>query len=283
MPARSERWRSVLFAPANRPELVGKLPRSQPDAVVLDLEDAVPPAGKVDARAMARHASAALIDEAGLSVLVRVNGTRTAWHDGDLEVALHPELRAVIVPKVESPDEIDAVRERLAQLGRAGLGIVAGIETARGLADARAVVRARGVCACYLGAEDFVTDMGGVRTEANIELLHARSEIALAARLAGVPALDIVVTDFHDDTRFSREAAEARAIGYAGKLCIHPAQVPLANAAFVPSGVEVERARRLLVAFAEADARGSAAIAFEGQLVDEPMARRARAVLDAIE
>ena len=136
-----------------------------------------------------------------------------------------------------------------------------------------------GVDVAYFGAEDFVADMGGVRTAGNGEVAYARAEVALAARLAGVALLDMVVTDFGDDERFSREAAEARALGYGGKLCIHPAQVPLANAAFVPSAGEVDRARRLLAAYDAAVAEGHAAIAFEGQMVDEPLARRARALV----
>jgi citrate lyase subunit beta/citryl-CoA lyase len=137
------------------------------------------------------------------------------------------------------------------------------------------------VTAAYFGAEDFVTDVGGVRTPGNAEVAHARAMVVLAARLAGVPSVDIVVTDFADHDRFRREAAEARALGCAGKLCIHPRQVPLAHEAFVPSAEEVERARRLLAAYEEAAARGTAAIAFEGQMVDEPLAARARAVLAA--
>jgi citrate lyase subunit beta/citryl-CoA lyase len=139
------------------------------------------------------------------------------------------------------------------------------------------------VTAAYFGAEDYVTDLGGVRTPGNAEVAHARAVVVLAARLAGVPAVDIVVPDFHDDDRFRREAAEARAFGYAGKLCIHPRQVALAHEAFVPSAEEVARARRLLAAYDEATARGTAAIAFEGQMVDEPLAARARGVLAAAE
>jgi citrate lyase subunit beta/citryl-CoA lyase len=134
---------------------------------------------------------------------------------------------------------------------------------------------------CYFGAEDFVADMGGVRTPGNTEVLYARSRVALAARLGAVHALDQIVADFRDDARYLTEAHEARALGYGGKLCIHPAQVSLAHQAFTPSSDEVDRASRLLAAYEDAAARGEATIDFEGEMVDEPMARRARSVLDA--
>jgi citrate lyase subunit beta/citryl-CoA lyase len=134
---------------------------------------------------------------------------------------------------------------------------------------------------CYFGAEDFVADMGGVRTSSNHEVAYARARVALAARLGGVHALDQIVADFRDDGRYIREAEEGRALGYRGKLCIHPAQVALAHEVFTPSAAAVDHAQRLLAAYEEAATRGEATIAFEGEMVDEPMARRARAVLAA--
>ena len=253
------RWRSVLFVPGDRPDLAAKAPRSGPDVVVLDLEDAVPPAAKAEARQAVRQAATGLAG--GPPVLVRVNPPGSPWFDDD--VATLPDgIAGVVVPKAE------------ASIDLGGVPVVAGIETVRGVADARDVVA--GAAACYFGAEDFVTDLGGVRTPANGEVLYARSAVAVAARLAGIPALDMVTLDFHDADRFRREAGEARALGYAGKLCIHPAQVALANEAFVPAADEVDRARRLLDAFAAA---GGATIAFEGQMVDEVVAAQARRVL----
>jgi citrate lyase subunit beta/citryl-CoA lyase len=276
------RWRSLLFAPANRPELVAKLPRSGPDVVALDLEDAVPPAEKVAARALARAGAETLLAlDAGPTVVIRVNAPGTEWFADDIADAAAPALTAIIVPKLETTDEVARAAAALDAAGCPGVGIVAGIETARGVADARPLLAAPRVVGCYFGAEDFTADIGGVRRDDNLEVLFPRAQVALAARLAGIPALDIVVAAFTDDDRFRREAAEARAMGFAGKLCIHPAQVPLANAAFVPSPEEVERAGRLLAAYNAAVSAGRAAIAFEGQMVDEPLAARARAVLRA--
>lgn len=257
------RWRSMLFVPGHRPDLAAKAPRSAPDVVVLDLEDAVPPAAKAEARAAVREAAAGLTGR--VAVCVRVNPPGSPWHDDDL-AALPGGLAAVVVPKWEAS----------ADLGDLAVPVVAGLETVRGLADVRDLLGPP-VAACYFGAEDFVADLGGVRTRGNLEVLHARSAVAMAARLAGVPALDMVTLDYGDEERFTEEAAGARALGYAGKLCIHPAQVPLANAAFTPSEQEVDRARRLLAAF---DAAGGAATSFEGEMVDEVVAVQARSVIE---
>jgi citrate lyase subunit beta/citryl-CoA lyase len=252
------RWRSVLFVPGDRPDLAAKAPRSAPDVIVLDLEDAVPAAGKVAARSAVGEAVEVL---AGATVLVRVNPPGSEWFEDDV-AALPAGLAGVVVPKFEAPVEL-------------GLPVVAGLETVRGVADARAILG--GAAACYFGAEDYVADLGGVRTPGNAEVGTARALVGMAARLAGIPALDMVTLDFGDTDRFVAEAAEARALGYAGKLCIHPAQVGPANEAFVPSAEEVERAERLLAAF---EAGGRATVAFEGQMVDEVVARQARAVLE---
>jgi citrate lyase subunit beta / citryl-CoA lyase len=267
----SARWRSVLFVPGNRPELAAKAPRCGADLVVLDLEDAVPPAAKDDAR---HHVDEAVRSLAGVvPVAVRVNPPGTPWFAADA-AGLPGGLAAVVVPKLDSEDTWDDVTAALGDRP-----VVAGLETVRGVTDARLVLRSP-VVACYFGAEDYVADLGGVRTDGNHEVAAARSWVAMAARLAGVAALDMVTLSFGDDDRFLAEAAEARALGYAGKLCIHPAQVALAHQAFRPSDDEVGWARRLLAAF---DDTGGVTIAFEGLMVDEVVAARARAIVDGVE
>ncbi len=273
--------RSLLTVPGNRPDVAAKVPRCAPDAVFLDLEDAVPAGAKQQARAATRSAAEDLMRaNSGLAVFVRVNAISTPWFEGDIAEALLPALAGVVVPKLESQPDVAAVAESLRRAGCADLPVMAGIETARGVAQAEDVLRGP-VRWCYFGAEDFVADMGGVRTPANLEVLYARSRVALAARLADVHAIDQIVADFRDDARYLADASEGRALGYRGKLCIHPRQVPLAHRAFSPSEDEVDRARRLLAAYEAAAARGEAALAFEGEMVDEPMARRARATLEA--
>ncbi len=272
------RLRSLLFVPAVRPDFIEKLPSRGADAVVIDCEDATPPNAKAEARVNARKLAPGLV-EAGCQVAVRINAADTEWFAGDVAEALVPALAAVIVPKAESVVDLDRVAAALDSAGLPDLGVMAGIETALGVADARAVLSHPRVIAAYFGAEDFIADMGGVRTPGNAEVVYARGAVALAGRLANVPVLDQVVTDFRDNKRFAHEAAEARALGYAGKLCIHPNQVELANSAWTPTEAELEHARRLVAAYAEAAARGLAAIDFEGHMVDEPLAAQARRVI----
>jgi citrate lyase subunit beta/citryl-CoA lyase len=263
------RWRSVLFVPGDRPDLAAKAAASGADAVVLDLEDAVPAARKAGAREQLRAGVSAIAGAA--TTLVRVNPPGGSHFAGDIAALPEQGVDALIVPKLESSDDLARVAAATA------LPVVAGIETVLGVLDARTVLVAP-VIACYFGAEDYVADLGGARGADNAEVTTARSFVSMAARVAGIPAVDIVTIDFGDDTRFVREAREARALGYAGKLCIHPRQVPLANDAFLPSAEEVGWATRLLAAFDDA---GHATIAFEGQMVDKVVAARARAIIDA--
>jgi citrate lyase subunit beta/citryl-CoA lyase len=272
------RLRSLLFAPAVRTDFIAKLPARGADAVVLDCEDATPANAKADGRANAKNLTPSLI-AAGCQTLVRVNAVPTGWFDDDITHGLALGLAAIVVPKVETLAALDRAADALDAAGHQELGVLAGVETALGVADARPLLSHPRVVGAYFGAEDFAADMGGVRTESNAEVAHARAAVALAARLAGVPVLDQVVTDFRSGDRFEREAAEARALGYTGKLCIHPDQVAIANAAFLPSAEEVDRARRLLEAYESASAEGVAAIDFEGQMVDEPLAAQARRIL----
>jgi citrate lyase subunit beta / citryl-CoA lyase len=277
------RVRSLLFAPASKPDVLRKLPRSTPDAVALDLEDAVPPDGKPAAREHSRDVGAELAAEhPGIAVYVRVNPVPTEWFAADLTEGVDPTITGVIVPKLETREQLETVAGALADTGLGHLHVLAGIESAAGVDRVRDLL-VPPVAVAYFGAEDYVADLGGVRTVHGTEVLYARSRVALAARLAGVPAIDQVVTRLDADDHFLADAAEGRALGYRGKLCIHPAQVALANRAFSPSADEVDRARRLIFAYEEAVARGEAAIAFEGQMVDEPLARHARTVIAAAE
>jgi len=277
-PSRFHRLRSLLFAPATNEAVIAKIGSRGADAVVIDCEDATPPALKQQARQVAAERAPILAAD-GVAVTVRVNSPSSEWFDDDLAQALTSALRAVVVPKVERLSELERLDTLLTAAGLAQLGVLAGIETALGVADARQLLAHPRVIGGYFGAEDFIADMGGRRTPGNAEVAYARGHVALAARLAGVPVLDQIVADFGDDGRFERESHEAFSMGYSGKLCIHPRQVALANDAFRPSVEEVDRARRLLAAYEAAQAAGRGAIAFEGQMVDEPLAAQARRII----
>ncbi len=270
------RLRSLLFAPAVRPDLLRKMPRTGADAIVIDLEDATPPDAKDTGRVEMRSAVADLVGQ--LPILVRVNDDTTPWHDDDLDSLPTEGLDGIVVPKIETIAGLDSLAARLNDRGL-DMPVIGGVETALGVADARPLLAHDVVSAAYFGAEDFIADLGGVRTASNDEVAYARAQVALAGRLADVTVIDQIVADFTDDDRCRRECLQARAMGYGGKLCIHPSQVAIANEAFLPSSEEIDRARRLLEAYDDAKAQGVASVAFEGQMVDEPVARQARRVL----
>lgn len=272
--------RSVLFAPAVKPDLIEKLPRWGADAVVIDCEDATPPDRKEEAREIAHRVGGSIAGS--VPVWIRVNGLESGLFAEDVRRAVPDGAAGIVVPMVESDIQLDSVRSTLARVGRSGLGVMVGVETARGVAGAREFLTHSVVTAAYFGAEDFAADMGGIRTESNAEVHHARSEVALAGRVAEVPVLDMVVVDFSDGARFRREASEARAMGFAGKLCIHPSQVPLAVEAFTPSAEEVDAARRIVDAHRDAVESGTGVAVVDGRMIDAPLVARAQRVIDSV-
>lgn len=260
--------RSLLFVPGSRPDMIAKLHRWRPDAAVIDLEDAVPSAGKDMARE-AGLAAAGALDLPGTAVLVRINPAGSPWFSDDLRAVARAHVHGVVLPKYSALAGLVEVR---AALKPAAL-IVAGVETGRGVASCRDLL-ARGVDAAYFGAEDYIADLGGYRTDAGLEVLYARSEVMLACRLAGIGAIDQAVTAIRDGSRFSADAEAGRSLGYTGKICVHPAQVALAHQVFTPSPAEVEHARAVLRLGQD---QGVGTV--NGLMVDDVHIRMARQVL----
>ncbi|TBN39014.1 CoA ester lyase [Paracoccus subflavus] len=251
--------RTPLFVPANRPERFAKAAASGADAVILDLEDAV----ALDAKDAARAALA--VDFTDLPVLVRINAQGTPWHDADVAAVAALSVAAVILPKAEDPAACAAVA------AATGRPVVALIESAPGLARARAIAAAEGVERLAFGSIDFCADLGCEHRRD--VLLPARSELVLASRLAGIAApLDGVTAQLDDLSASHDDAAHARALGMTGKLCIHPRQIAEVARAFAPTPAQVEWAQRVL-------ASGDGAVSVDGAMVDEPVRIRARAIL----
>ncbi|PVZ05818.1 HpcH/HpaI aldolase/citrate lyase family protein [Actinomycetospora cinnamomea] len=258
--------RSLLFVPGSRPDMVAKVPRWSPDAVAVDLEDAVAPADKETARAAAVRAVADLPRDTGTLVLIRVNAPASPWYADDVAAVAGSAADGVVLPKLETVDQLVDLRARV------GLPVVGGLETARGVARCRELL-AGGVLAAYFGAEDYIASVGGRRTAEGREVLYARSEVVLAGAIAGVGVLDQVVVDVRDAEAFRADAAAGRDLGYDGKCCIHPSQVALAHEAFTPTDGEVGHARRVI----EAGRSGVGVV--DGEMVDDVHLRMARAVL----
>ncbi len=257
--------RSYLFVPGNRPERFAKALASGAHAVIVDLEDAVPLAQKDAARA----AVAEWLSPAQ-PVLVRINAAGTPWFDDDVRLCESPGLGGIVLPKAESAEAIDAIRSRLG----AKVPVLPLIESARGMWNILAVARSAGVARLVFGSIDYQADMG----ISDDELVHARSRIVLASRVAEIsPPVDGVTTAIDDAVVLQRDARRARSLGFGAKLCIHPKQVALVNDAFRPTDEEIAWARRVVEA--DAAAKG-AAIAVDGKMVDRPVLLTARAILE---
>jgi citrate lyase subunit beta/citryl-CoA lyase len=257
---------ALLFCPADRPDRYGKAAAAA-DAVVLDLEDAVAP----DRKPAAREALVSTpLDPA--TTIVRVNGAATGLLADDLAAVQRTGYHHLMLPKAESPGQID-------RLG--GHRVVALCESALGVEQAAALAAHPSVDALFWGAEDLVAGLGGTSSRRpdgayRDVARYARSRVLLAAAAAGKVAYDAVHLDITDDAGLRVEAADAAASGFAGTVCIHPRQVPVVRAAYRPTQQAVDEAAALL----EAAERSGAVFAWRGRMVDEPLLRQARRLLD---
>ncbi len=270
--------RSRLYLPGNTPKFLVNAGLHRPDCVILDLEDSVAPEEKDAARLLVRNALRA-VDFYGAEVWVRVNGG-AAGLDDIRQLAPHG-AHGFVLPKVESAADVEAVVEALA--GHDGIHLMPIVESARGVADARAIAEAPQVAALAIGLEDYTADIGATRTPGGLESLWARSQVVNAARAAGVQPLASVYADVDDLSGMERFAAEARAFGFDGVACLHPRQIGVAHAGFRPGPEELERARRVVAALETARAAGSGVASLDGKMIDAPVAARARRVLRWVE
>lgn len=246
------------------------------DAVVFDLEDSVPNAEKATARRLVSDLIARWPAGDGPRLMVRINPPRAGVVEQDIQVVSQSPRSGIVVPKVDLPIELEMVFERLGWNSR---DVIVNIETPRSLLRAEAFADTPGVSGLFLGSEDLTNAMGTRRTSEGNELSWPRFLILAAARAAGIAAYDTIHPEFRDLESFRHDCERAAALGFDGKFAIHPAQLPVINQAFSPSDEEIVQARRIVVAFDEAVGRGEGAVAVDGQMVDPPVAERARAVL----
>ena len=291
-----QRFRSLLFIPGNRADMLVKGPRYSPGGFIPDLEDSVPISEKSAARGIVAAAIPTLA-ATGRSIVPRVNSLRTGLTADDIGAVVTPQVTAISIGKINGAGDIEQVAEMLAarenELGLpvGSVGILPWIETAA------AVVNVNAICAAServrwiaFGAEDFSADMGISRTvdsESRSEagsygepgLLYARSAVTIAARAAGVQAFDTPYVMFRDTEGLKADCALARSIGFTGKMAIHPAQVEVIEAAFSPTQQDIERARRIMDVASEAAHDGRGSISLDGEMIDAPVVARARNVL----
>ena len=278
--------RSVLFAPAHHARRVERALTSGADLVVLDLEDAVPVAEKAAARVALQTVLAAPTHP---RLYVRLNAIDSAEFPADLAAVVGGHLEGLVVPKVESAaalaalDEALQVAEQTPRRATHALAVMPIIETAAGVVHCEAIANASTrVTRLIFGAADYSLDMNLSLdwSEDEQELLYARAKIAHASRAARREApIDTATLQVRDLERFLRSARNGARLGYQGKLCLHPDQIAPCHSVFTPSDADLQHARHVLTAYAQAKAIGSAAIEVDGQFVDEPVAERARRVL----
>ncbi len=275
--------RSFLFVPANQAARIPKALASGADAVILDLEDTVPASEKVAARAEVR---AALKLPRDVKLYVRINAIDTPHCYPDLIGTIGLGLDGVVAPKIESASHIQTLDWLLHQLEaergiKAPIDLLPIVETAAGITQLDAIASASPrVKRLTFGAGDLTRDLGQILTGDEIPIAHARARITLASRAAGrEPPIDTVYLDVRNLDGIGQIARQARILGFQGKLCIHPDQVAVVNAAFMPSTDEIARAERILAAFAKSEAKGIASIEVDGGFVDYPIVAQAERVL----
>ena len=279
--------RSKLFVPASRPELFPKALAGDADALSFDLEDAVQESRKADARETLRSfLRQAATRATGKILIVRVNGLTTPHFEADVTAVAWPGVDMINLPKPESAEDVRAVAAALdrVEAGRGierPIGILANIESPRGLRLAAEIAGAHPrVAGLQLGLGDLFEPYGVDR--ADTRAVHAMQlAVRLAAAEAGVWACDTVYGTVADPAGYTREAEAARRLGYIGKSCIHPTQVPLANAAFRPTDTEISAARRIVEAARGAETSGVGAFLVDGRMIDGPFIKRAEAILGA--
>ena len=257
--------RSYLFAPGHNAKLLNRVFQAGADAVMLDLEDAVPPDAKVTARAMVAEV---LLER---SAWVRVNAAQTAWCEADLAAVAERAL-GIRIPKVESASDVEWVTARAP-----GKPIICAIESARGVLAAREIAAVPGVRFLAMGGVDLQRDLN--TSGGNLQTLYARSYLVLASRAAGIePPIDSVFPLLDDTAGLRDQAQFARSLGFFGKSAIHPRQLDILHEIFTPTETEIEWAQSVLAGF---DAAGGGGFALpSGEFVDLPVADRARRVLE---
>ncbi len=288
--------RSWMFVPGNRQRMVDKSINLSVDAIMMDIEDGVAPSEKDTARRQIASSldqvAARLKAEGHLRTparFVRINAVGHERMREDLSLVLRQALEGLVLPKVESPDQVKIVeqvldrREPEVGIPSGSVRLLVAIESPQGLYNAYAIASSSPrVIGLMFGAEDFCKELGlPLRREGEArDLIYARSALVMAASCAHVQAVDAVWTDLQDSEGLRKFALQSRRLGFSGMSLIHPSQADAVNAAFTPTADEIDYARRVLKAFDEAMARGEGAAAFGGQLLDLPIVDRARQTLE---
>ena len=274
--------RSRLYIPGDQPKFMLNAGIYKPDGVILDLEDAVAPPMKEDTRFVVRNALRK-VDFMGCERMVRINQGEMGLLD--LEYIVPHNVHVILIPKCESANQVKMVDARCKALlaqrgdGKGGSGpvyLMPILESGLGIVKAYEIASATDtVCALGIGLEDYTADLGTQRTNEGKESFYARCTLVNAARAAGVQAIDSVFSDVQDMEGLMASCLEAKALGFDGKGCIHPRQIKVIHDAFVPQTAEIEKAKRIVLAFDQAQKEGKGVVALGTKMIDPPVVKRA--------
>ncbi len=282
-PSTRDRFRfSRLYLPGNTPKMMLNAGIHQPHGIILDLEDSVSPAKKPEARLLVRNALRA-VNFYGAERMVRIN----QWPAGkdDLAFVVPHNLHLILLPKCEHADQVREVEEMIAVLrkGKGGnreIFLMPIIESAAGVEEAYDIARASGnIVGMAIGLEDYTADIGTLRTAGGEESLYARTRIVNACKAARIQAIDSVFSDVGDMEGLAQTIRVSKSLGFEGMGCIHPRQIGVIHAGYVPEKAEIEKARKIVLAFEEAESRGLGVVSVGTKMIDPPVVRRAQRII----
>lgn len=274
-----------MFVPGNNPGMMQDAFIYGPDSIMLDLEDSVTMAEK-DAARLLVHNALKTIDYGNTEMVVRINPLNTAYGKKDVEAVVKAGVHVIRMPKTETAEEvrevereIERVEKEIGCLGRTK--IMAAIESTLGIVNAYEIALAsERMMGIALGAEDYCANLKTQRSPEGTELLFARQQIVVAARAAGIDALDTVYSNLNDMETFRKEVELIKQLGFDGKSIINPRQIEIVNEVFAPTEKAIEKAKTIIAAIKEAEKRGSGVIAVNGKMVDRPVVIRAQRTID---
>jgi len=274
---------SRLYLPGNSPGMFLNAGLHSPDGVILDLEDSVAPARKDEARILVRNALRA-VNFYGAERMIRINQGQRGLED--LEWLIPHNVHLVLVPKCEDAETLERIEEKIKSI-QAGekeshpVFLMPIIESALGVENAFSIARATpNVVAMAIGLEDYTADLGVQRTKEGAESLYARTRIVVAAKAAGIQPIDSVFSDVGDMEGLLNNIISSRALGFEGMGCIHPRQIPVIRQGFSPTPDEIEKAKKIVVAFSDAQAKGLGVVSLGTKMIDPPVVARAEKTIN---
>lgn len=279
-----DRYRiSRLYLPGNTPSLMINAGIYKPDAVIFDLEDAVAPERKFEARILVRNSLRSL-DLMGAERMVRINQIPAGLDD--IDYILSQPVNLILIPKCESSNQIVQVNERIkaiqSKVNRSNpIWLMPIIESALGVMRAFEIAQAaENVVAMAIGLEDYTADLGVNRTPEGLESLFARSQVINACRAAGIQAIDSVFSDVGDMEGLKESVLRSKALGFEGMGCIHPRQIKVIHEYFAPNNIEIEKAKKIVCAFEEAKRKGLGVVSLGTKMIDAPVVKRAQRIIN---